>query len=104
MGRVEEYQRDDGSWSTDPADATRVSPYDVVQSVLAISPIIPARVVVGMVGHESSFASNERDTEESGFQSYGLGQVSREEAVRAGRPAANPLDKDEKLAVAVSPL
>ncbi len=49
--------------------------------------------------HESSRQANEVDTEVSGFVSYGLMQVSREEAAHVGMVGADLLDPETNIIV-----
>ncbi len=49
--------------------------------------------------HESSRQANEVDTEPSGFMSYGLMQVSREEAAHVGMVGADLLDPETNIIV-----
>lgn len=52
---------------------------------------VDVRYALGTAEHETNFAVNEVDTEESGFQSFGIYQVSLEEIGQAG-PAAAGVD------------
>lgn len=55
--------------------------------------------VVGTAQHEAGMSLNERDTEESGYISEGIFQLSAEEAAHAGCTGANLLDLDESCVV-----
>lgn len=83
--RYEEFLRPDGIWTRNKTrDAIRVRPSDVVAAVKKVPTAIDVQYYVGTAKHESNFAINERDTEPNGFQSWGIFQVSSEEAARAG--------------------
>ena len=60
---------------------------------------IPAQFALGTAQHESNFTLNEVDTEESGFVSKGIFQLSDEEAAEAGRPKANLLALEDATEV-----
>ncbi len=53
---------------------------EVVAAWEAVTGIVPSSYALGTAEHESNFAINELDTEESGFQSKGIFQISDEEA------------------------
>ena len=53
------------------------------------------RYALGTGTHETDLTTNEKDTEDSGFVSMGLYQVSKDEMTHVGMPEANPYDLDE---------
>jgi hypothetical protein len=77
----------------------RVDPEYVVRSWVQFTKTIPAWVAVGMAERETGFALNELDTEDSGFQSLGIFQLSRAEAIKAFRPEADLYSLDDSSAV-----
>lgn len=80
MARREEYRRFDGTLSSSrKKDVILISPYTVEQFARALAPSLDARYFVGTAEVETNFAVNEIDTEESGFVSKGLYQISDEE-------------------------
>lgn len=96
VGRVEEYLRQDGTWSASRRDALIITSADVVVAVRTVGTTVPDIYYAATAEHESGRATNERDTEppdDKGvrFQSWGIFQLSPEEAARAGRPSANLL-------------
>lgn len=60
---------------------------------------IPARYFMGTAQHETNFATNEIDTEDSGYVSKGIFQLSDGEAVQVGSPTANLYDLDDAMRV-----
>lgn len=68
-----------------PPNGRRIfaAPEDIVATWRMYSTIIPAQYALGTADHESSFTLNEVDTEPSGFMSYGIFQLSGEEAASA---------------------
>lgn len=99
LQRVEEYVLADGGRSKNRAAAT-ISPIrHVIAYALKYSDRIPPQFFVGTAQHESNFATNEIDTEVSGFTSYGIYQLSKDEAKEAGSPGANLLDLEEATRV-----
>ena len=89
MPRTEQYLLPDGSLTSDRRrGAVLVAPADVARWAAAHTAVIPGHVFLGCAQHETDYAANEIDTEESGFQSIGLYQVSQLEAARAGEPKA----------------
>lgn len=91
MSRREEYLRPDGTWSPSRRDAHRTAPAEVRAAVQAVDTPIPLGYFLGTAQHESNYAVNERDTEESGFQSWGIYQLSHEEAGDLGMAGADLL-------------
>lgn len=92
-GRREEYRLQDGTWTTKRSGAIVVARRHVIgAALLAASTRIRLQFFVGAADHESGFAINERDTEESGFQTWGIFQLSRDEAREVGEPNADLLD------------
>lgn len=87
--RLEEYRRPDGTWSRSRRDAVFITTARLLDAVHVVGTTVPGRYYVGTAQHESNFALNERDTETSGFQSWGLYQVSQAEAVAVGMPNAD---------------
>lgn len=87
-----------------PPDGKRVfsSPVVVVSAWQATGTIIPATYACATAQHETDFTTNEVDTEESGFVSKGIYQLSDEEAREAGMPGANLLDLAIATAVLVN--
>lgn len=90
--RTEQYKKSDGSLSNNRHDAIRVSPAYIAGLILQISTPIPVAYVIGTADHESTFATNEIDTEPSGFISKGLYQISDDEATDVGMKGADLLD------------
>lgn len=97
--RREEYRKPDGSWSPSRKDAQLIKPAALAEIARTVDPSVPAAWYVTVAQHESNFAANERDTEESGFQSWGLWQVSQEEAARVGRAGVDLLQPGQCLDV-----
>lgn len=87
-----------------PPDGKRrhVSPGDVAIAWRSHTSSIPAQYAVATAAHESAFTLNEVDTEESGFVSLGVFQLSREEARNAGMADADLLDLDVSCKVLAS--
>lgn len=80
MPRKEEYRRLDGSLSRSRKDAILISPYTVECFARAVTGnALDPRYFVGTAYKETNFAANEIDTEDSGFVSKGLYQISEEE-------------------------
>lgn len=80
--RLVQYRRPDGSLTTDKSAAIRVSPAEVAAAVAGS--LVPESYYQGSAKHESGYAINEVDTEPSGFKSYGIWQISEEEAASRG--------------------
>jgi hypothetical protein len=91
MPRREEYQHG-SSLVPDRARAVLVSPATVAFLARSATKIIPDRYFVATATHESNFATNEVDTEEKGYVSKGLYQISDDEATSVGMRGANLLD------------
>ena len=102
MARREEYRCPDGSWSQLRAAAQLVSSREIVGAALSLTGAVPPSHFLGTAQHESGFALNERDTEVSGFQSFGLYQLSAEEASDVHLPAANLLSLEDSTKVFVA--
>lgn len=82
-----------------PDGRPRVVPAaDVVAMWRRHSPV-SAKYGLGTSDHESSRQANEVDTEVSGFISYGLTQVSKEEAMHVGMGDADLLDPETNIIV-----
>lgn len=89
-----------GAWSLHRRDAIIVTPDTVVQAVRRCGTSIAEQYFLGTAKHESNWAVNERDMEppdSSGFRfvSWGIFQLSPEEAAAAGRPSASLLSLDD---------
>lgn len=79
MPRKEEYK------------SVRAKPLDV-KNIWEQFSSIPSTFAVGTAQHETNFAINELDTEENGFQTWGIYQISKEEAKEVGMPDADLLN------------
>lgn len=82
--RLVEYRQSDGSWTSDYTARRFSSKAEVAALVQAAGTAIPLPYYYGTVKHESGYCWNERDTEDSGFQSWGLFQIGQAEADDAG--------------------
>lgn len=102
MARRTEYLLADGTRSSSRADAQVVEAGQVVASALKFSSLIAPQFFVGTAQHETNFAVNEEDTEESGYVSTGIYQLSRGEAVSVGLPLASLVDLDDSSQVFAS--
>lgn len=76
-----------------------VTPSDIAAAWRQATSKIPAQYAVGTALHETSYTLNEVDTEDSGFVSKGIFQLSDEEAKQAGLPQADLLSLAEATAV-----
>lgn len=96
-----QYRKPDGTFTTDPSWAQHIAPLDVLTIWLQLSSVIPGRFIIGTVGHESGFKTNERDPgdQSDGSPSDGLTQCSRAEAIKAGKPLADLFDPEDNLSV-----
>lgn len=124
--RVEEYQKSDGTWSPRRREAAIIvepaliiAAFDLAtgkgltadQLAGSSSPTaqfagvehssLNVRYFVGTAQHEANFAVNERDTETSGFQTWGVYQISEEEARAVGLKSANLLNLLEATQVMI---
>ena len=79
MPRKEEYRRYDGTLSRNRRDAILLTPYTVECFARAVAVEFDPKYFVGTAEKETNFAANEIDTEDSGFVSKGLYQISEEE-------------------------
>lgn len=101
LDRIEQYLRvADSAWSTSRKDAVLATPDQVVQAVRTVGTVIAEQYFLGTAKHESNWATNERDMEPADhrglrFTSWGLYQLSDEEAKTVGRPRAKLLDLQE---------
>ncbi len=77
----------------------RVAPSDVVTAWVAVTARIPATFALGVAQHETDLRTDEEDTETDGTVTTGIFQLTRSEAVRALRPAADLTDLAESCAV-----
>jgi hypothetical protein len=77
----------------------RIEPAAVAAAWVRATTKIPPQYACGTAQHETDFTANEVDTEESGFVSKGIFQLSDEEAAEAGRPGADLLNLDQAAAV-----
>lgn len=75
-----------------------VAPADIVACVMRHTSLDP-RYFLGTAQHETSFAANEVDTEDSGYVSSGLWQLGVEEATSVGMHDADLLDLEESTIV-----
>lgn len=100
-GRIEEYKALEGHWSPSRRDAVLVPARRVAFLASSLDTLIPSRYYVATAQHETNFATNERDTEESGFQSWGLYQLSTAERAEVGMPHADLLDPDQATHVMI---
>lgn len=91
MARKEEFVPD--------GHRVRTSPAEVVAAWLRYTQRIPAEFALGTAQHESNFTLNEVDTEESGFTSKGVFQLSEEEANDVDFPEADLLDLEDATKV-----
>lgn len=78
MPRTERYLHD--GRLDNRAFAIRIDPATVAMLARQATARIPAQYFVGTAQHESNFAANEIDTEESGYVSKGLYQIAEDEA------------------------
>lgn len=101
MSRVEEYRRQDGTWSLSRRDAQLITALNLANLLVNIDPVVPLTYYLGTAQHETNWATNERDTEESGFQSWGLFQLSEEEAADVGMPQADLMNPVQTCLVMV---
>ena len=89
--RIEEYQTTAGLWTQSKSEAIRVTHEQLLTVVHGFGTTIRDSYWLGTADHETNCALNERDTEISGFQSWGVYQVSRAEARAMRAPEANLL-------------
>lgn len=84
-----------------PPDGRRqfVSAADVAAAWRSACPTIPAQYACGTAQHESTYTINEVDTEETGFVSKGIFQLSDEEAGDAKKPDADLLTLGDSVLV-----
>lgn len=101
MDRVEEYLVATSTWSDSKTSAKRVTADQVAEACRKAGATLPLGYYVYTAQHESNFAVNERDTEPSGFMSYGVFQLSMEEARSVKKSGANLLDLDVAARVLV---
>lgn len=101
MSRVEEFLVQQTAWSPQTKSAQRVTPEQVAEACRKAGATVALQYFIGTAQHESNFAINERDTEENGFQSYGIFQLSQYEARTVKMPGANLLDLDVACRVMV---
>jgi hypothetical protein len=87
MGRTEVYEADPATGALAGVRNT-VTGDQVCTSWVKCTGTVPTKVAVAMAGHESSFTLNEHDTEISGYESFGIFQLSRAEMY--GPPALLP--------------
>lgn len=102
MGRVEEFLVSSTTWSEARSSAKRVDPADVAEAAKKAGATVSLGYFVGTAQHEANFAVNERDTEESGYMSYGIYQLGLHEARSVRMPSANLLDLDQATRVMVT--
>lgn len=76
-----------------------VAPADIVAAWRRYTQRIPAKFALGTAQHESSFTLNEVDTEESGYVSKGIYQLSDREAAEVELPHANLLELEDATKV-----
>lgn len=98
--RLEEYLLADGRWTTKRSGAILATPDSVVQAVRIVGTVIAEQYFLGTAKHEANWAENERDKEPpdprgNRFTSWGIYQLSDEEARQVGRPNANLLSLQE---------
>lgn len=106
QSRIEQYLRTDGTWSTSRKDAILATPDAVVQAVRRYGTPIAEQYFLGTAKHETNWATNERDMEHPDtrgvrFTSWGIYQISMEEARAVGRPSAQLLVLSEVTNVMV---
>lgn len=101
MPRKQEYLLPSGNLSRRRDDAILITPQTVKKFAEAFTSLIPGTYFVGTARKESGFAANEIDTEESGYVSKGLCQLSDDEATDVGMKGANLLDPVVNLRVMV---
>jgi hypothetical protein len=77
----------------------RVSVQELVDCWRSHCTIIPAQYAAGTAQHETGYAVNEVDTEENGYVSKGIFQLSDEEANSVYHHDADLLDLDESCIV-----
>ena len=91
--RVEEYRRPDCTWSQSRRSDVILYPSTrLIRLVSDVDPETPWIYYLGTAQHETNLATNERDTEPNGFQSWGLYQISLAEAASVGLPGVDLLD------------
>lgn len=78
--------------STSRKKAILTTPKEVIRIAGLLPTSLSMRFLVGSAQHESNFAINEVDTEVSGFQTFGIFQLSKDEAKEMGSPNADLLD------------
>lgn len=69
-------------------------PRDIVLTWMRHTALDP-RYALGTGLHETSYALNEKDTEDSGYVSMGLYQIGQDEMTHVGMSQANPYDLEE---------
>ena len=86
---------------TFPPDGKRIiaPATDIVSVWRSYSVQIPAQYALGTAQHETNWTLNEVDTEDSGFVSMGIFQLSDEERKQVGLPAANLLALEDACKV-----
>jgi hypothetical protein len=99
--RIEEYQTKAGLWTQSKSEAVRVTHEQLLEAVHGIGTTIRDSYWSGTADHETNGALNERDTEISGFQTWGVYQVSRAEARAMRAPDANLLKLDGNTLVMI---
>ena len=91
--RKEEYVQPDGTrLRSRQRGARMVSPGYIAELAIVESRRIPVKYFVASAERESSFATNEVDTEPNGYISEGLYQLSKSEASDVGMAGADLLD------------
>lgn len=80
-----------------------IEPAMLIEAWRAVTFSIPAQYVLGTAEHESDLTLNEIDTEESGFVSRGIFQVSDEECYEVGAGCeVDPLDLSNSCYILVA--
>lgn len=80
----------------------RATPADLALAWKGCSVVVPTRYAFGTAQHEADFATNEVDTESSGYVSKGIFQLSTEEAASVGFGSANLLMLQDAVKVMAS--
>lgn len=82
-------------------DGTRVfvAPAELVACWRLHCPTIPAQYACGTVQHETDYTLNEKDTEPSGYESFGIFQLGTEEQTQVGMGRTNLYALDDSVLV-----
>lgn len=101
--RVEQYQKADGTWSSWRriyGHKVNVHEFRMALEATKLNTAL-LKYAFGTAQHETGFVTNERDTEINGFQSWGIFQISKQEAADVGFLNANLLSLKDSVDVFV---